>query len=217
MQLPKSFTTVTPLSKTLAFMLLITLPFAGFYLGMQYQQQIDQDTVLLAQTQVKSISKLPSPTITPNKVADLNQNQTAIKSLVNNFYTALTNQDGKTLFSYITSPSTADEKANYTWLTGADLGMDQFYRVFLRLKILNPQVVSIQKVDSTTYLVTVKDLLQAYSNADPIGWDKPESRSKISLTVVNANGKWLVDKFTDQTNTAGGGSAGTPKYSGFGQ
>jgi hypothetical protein len=35
--LPKSFTTVTTLSKILALMMFISLPFLGFYLGMKYQ------------------------------------------------------------------------------------------------------------------------------------------------------------------------------------
>ena len=37
MTLPKSLTTVTPFSKTLAAVLFITLPFAGFWLGMEYE------------------------------------------------------------------------------------------------------------------------------------------------------------------------------------
>lgn len=41
MALPKSLTTVTPLSKTLAMILFIALPFLGFLLGMQYQEVID--------------------------------------------------------------------------------------------------------------------------------------------------------------------------------
>lgn len=40
-RLPKSLTTVTPLSKTIAFLLFILLPFIGFYLGMHYQKVID--------------------------------------------------------------------------------------------------------------------------------------------------------------------------------
>ena len=36
--LPKSWTTVTPLSKFLAMALFITMPFIGFYLGIQYQK-----------------------------------------------------------------------------------------------------------------------------------------------------------------------------------
>ena len=38
MKLPKSLTTVTSLSKALAIILFITLPFLGFYLGLTYQQ-----------------------------------------------------------------------------------------------------------------------------------------------------------------------------------
>lgn len=40
MQLPNSFTTVTPLSKIIAAVLFITFPFLGFYLGVQYQKGI---------------------------------------------------------------------------------------------------------------------------------------------------------------------------------
>lgn len=35
-KLPKSLTTVTPLSKTIALALIVVLPFLGFYLGMRY-------------------------------------------------------------------------------------------------------------------------------------------------------------------------------------
>lgn len=42
--LPKSLTTVTPLSKTIAFILFILFPFIGFYLGMQYQKTMDAAT-----------------------------------------------------------------------------------------------------------------------------------------------------------------------------
>lgn len=45
MKLPKELTTVTPLSKGLAMIIFIVLPFLGFYLGMQYQQSIFPPTV----------------------------------------------------------------------------------------------------------------------------------------------------------------------------
>lgn len=41
MKLSKKYTTVTTLSKTLALILFIALPFIGFYLGMQYQKGLD--------------------------------------------------------------------------------------------------------------------------------------------------------------------------------
>lgn len=37
-----SWNTVTPLSKTIALVLFILLPFLGFYLGMEYQKAIDR-------------------------------------------------------------------------------------------------------------------------------------------------------------------------------
>lgn len=40
MKLPKSFTTVTPLSKILALILLILLPILGFYFGLEYQKAL---------------------------------------------------------------------------------------------------------------------------------------------------------------------------------
>lgn len=41
MKLSKFWTKVTPLSKTIAFILFVGLPILGFYLGMQYQYSID--------------------------------------------------------------------------------------------------------------------------------------------------------------------------------
>lgn len=40
MPLPKVLTTITPLSKTIALILFFSLPAAGFFLGMRYQQQM---------------------------------------------------------------------------------------------------------------------------------------------------------------------------------
>lgn len=37
-----AFNTVTPLSKGLAFIMFVTFPFVGFYMGMQYQKTIDK-------------------------------------------------------------------------------------------------------------------------------------------------------------------------------
>ena len=41
MKLPKWATKVTPLSKTLALIILITFPILGFWLGMQYQNLLN--------------------------------------------------------------------------------------------------------------------------------------------------------------------------------
>lgn len=53
MSLPKSWTTVTPLSKMVALILFITLPFITFYLGLQFNPYI----------KTVDVSNNPSPTI----------------------------------------------------------------------------------------------------------------------------------------------------------
>jgi len=146
-----------------------------------------------------------------------NADQTAVRNLINNFYSALTKQDGKVLFGLMTPPITAGEKGDYSWLTGADLGKDSFYRVFLRIRISNPQITDTQRVDDNTFVVRINDQSQGYSNADPVGWSPLIDRNSITITIVNINGQYLVDKFDDTSNTTGSGNAGAPKYSGFGQ
>ncbi len=143
-------------------------------------------------------------------------NQKTITDLANNFYTALTNHDGKTLFSLMTSPVTANEKLDYSWLTGEDLGgANPTYRVFLRSKIDNQQITKIQKQDDSSYLVSLTDQAHGYSNAGvAVGFTTPQTRN-ISMRVVNTEGQWLVDKFTYLSYA--GGNAQTPKYDGFGQ
>lgn len=60
-QLPSSFTTVTPISKFLAMLLFITLPFVGFYLGMQYGKISTTQTIYLSNTKGLTLqSPVPS-------------------------------------------------------------------------------------------------------------------------------------------------------------
>lgn len=47
MQLPKELTTITPLSKTLAFILFITLPIITYFFGVNYQAMIDGSTQVI--------------------------------------------------------------------------------------------------------------------------------------------------------------------------
>lgn len=56
-KLPKYFTKVTPLSKTLALILFISLPIVAFFIGIQYEKIIQQSHV-----SVTSIIGQPSPT-----------------------------------------------------------------------------------------------------------------------------------------------------------
>lgn len=138
--------------------------------------------------------------------------QDPVKNLVNNFYTALESQNGELLFSYLTPPSTSQEKVGLNWLTGTDLGQDAFYRVFLRARISNPRIDDSQKVNDDTVVVRVTDQVSWYSNAQNIGWSSPKPRYDVLLTLIKSEGKWLVDKFTDTSE-----KIGTEKYSGFGQ
>lgn len=66
MPLPKSLTTVTPFSKFIALFLFILFPFAGFYVGIQYQTKLDHP-----QTTLLPIS--PSPTETGACTMDAKQ------------------------------------------------------------------------------------------------------------------------------------------------
>jgi hypothetical protein len=66
---PNPFTTVTTLSKTLALLIFIALPFIGFWLGTKYQEQ--KDTITFTHeferhSETKTISKtVPETTSTP--------------------------------------------------------------------------------------------------------------------------------------------------------
>lgn len=57
-RLPKSLTTVTTLSKIIALILFISMPFIGFYLGRNYQKGIDDIRINSLTEQVSSYSAL---------------------------------------------------------------------------------------------------------------------------------------------------------------
>lgn len=64
MKLPKELTTVTPLSKYLAMLVFIIMPFIGFFYGMQYQETLD----LIERQQMETnllIHRAPTPTPLP--------------------------------------------------------------------------------------------------------------------------------------------------------
>ncbi len=70
-KLPKELTTVTPLSKILAAVLLISLPFIGFFLGIRYQEMIDlterqQEENNLSIPRIPTPTPIPMPTIDPS-------------------------------------------------------------------------------------------------------------------------------------------------------
>lgn len=80
MVLPKSFTTVTPLSKAIAMILFVLLPFAGFYVGYKYHELTSSNTPV---TQNNPIST-PAITSASNSTADFTTNW---KTYANSDYT----------------------------------------------------------------------------------------------------------------------------------
>jgi hypothetical protein len=69
MKLPKELTTVTPLSKTLALILFIVLPFIGFFIGVRYEslqkQQSKMPDVSMISQKNTIITQFPTLSITP--------------------------------------------------------------------------------------------------------------------------------------------------------
>ena len=63
MKLPKSFTTVTTLSKILAMVLFIALPFIGLLIGMGYQNKIDKIKCANEVYKINQTVTLVTPTI----------------------------------------------------------------------------------------------------------------------------------------------------------
>lgn len=59
-RLPQWLMTVTPLSKSLAMILFITIPFLGFCLGMLYQQKVNVNTPVVSEVK-KTVAIIPTP------------------------------------------------------------------------------------------------------------------------------------------------------------
>src|SRR3989344_4105513 len=113
-KLPAFFTTVTPLSKTLSMALFIILPFAGFYLGIQYEKLIAAGPIKSSITTpplvVSKYSQI-SPTTCPSRSVD---SPTAIPSKDechenDKFFVIVDNKTGNFLIKY---KSTINQKFN---------------------------------------------------------------------------------------------------------
>ena len=166
--------------------------------------------------QKQMISLKSTPATRPSASPD--SDSKVVSDLVTNFYTALTKQDGKTLFDLMTKPATVAEETDFSWFTGVDLGTNAFYRAFLKTKITDPQISNIKIQSDGSYLVSIMDKFSGYSNAgSEVGYTNPQARTGITMTIVNTDGQWLVDKFTDSNYAGNPGNASGPKYNGLGQ
>lgn len=136
-----------------------------------------------------------------------------VRNVIQEFYGVLENQNGELLMNYFTSPETSVERDSYNWLTGADLPEEsRFYRIFLRVKISNPSIEEVKKIEEGKFQVNVKDELQSYSNVTA-EWGSPNTRN-IRFVIVRTGDKWLVDKYIWEDPAK---IYRTEKYSGFGQ
>lgn len=66
MKLPKSLTTVTPFSKTLALSMFIIFPVVAFFLGMDYQQLVDMNKPERVIIEYKTLVPSPSSSVNQN-------------------------------------------------------------------------------------------------------------------------------------------------------
>ncbi|NTU47026.1 hypothetical protein HGA88_05355 [Candidatus Roizmanbacteria bacterium] len=108
MKLPSTLTTATPLSKGLAMVLFILLPFVGFYLGMKYNEGIQ--TVKITQYSEKNDSKVPSPIYKNTATPTINKPSSVPKPSGNelNLTNTLTIKPSTTTMSSITYGSSSD-------------------------------------------------------------------------------------------------------------
>lgn len=69
-RLIKFFNSVTPFSKIIAVVLFITSPFIGFYIGMEYQREINTSNYLKSQIISSKIKIIPTISPTPTALAN---------------------------------------------------------------------------------------------------------------------------------------------------
>ncbi len=123
MRLPKSLITVTPFSKFIALFLFILFPFAGFYVGENYQKTVDNSGVYISPTII--------PTVFPNNTPY--QKVTTNPSLIN-----ITKQDdGKTINVYVGDNIFVDLGTDQNWqITTIDpMGILQNSRLMIAERI----------------------------------------------------------------------------------
>lgn len=192
--------------KALILILALVLVIGGTYI---YRMQ-------KSNTITEPIVTQPTPTPTPFQLTKETDEQ-LVNNLVNNFYTALEARDGKLLFSLMTPPVSATEKADFKWLTGADLvGEAPLYRVFFRQNINYLKIDEVRMIDNNTYEVTASDTLTIIPSAGSENTKYTPIARKTSLTFIKSGDIWLIDKFTNPANTKPANTSSL-KYSGFEQ
>jgi len=145
----------------------------------------------------------------------------AVKKFIQRFYDDLAKgNDCEKVLSYFTPPSTREEEESYSWLSGKDLPGGAC-RLFLRVKIENPSIESVKRINEGIYLVEAKDNFSAWDNALS-KWET--KRRDVKFVILKLGKKLLIDKYIDSSPHEEVEILGrkyqailkTKKYSGFG-
>jgi hypothetical protein len=144
---------------------------------------------------------------------DSKEPEIAIKAFVRRFYKILEERENaELLMSYFTPPLTPEEKESYKWLTGTDLP-EPSPRVFERVKISNPSIKKIEKIEEGKFKVEAEDDFQTWLNVSN-EWSTP-SRRNVIFIVIRKENKWLIEKYAEIPKDPAK-KFRAEKYSGFG-
>ena len=172
----KQLTTVTPLSKLLAMILFILLPFLGFYLGIQYRELIysANKTVVLEQTQ------------TPFQQA---------MGVVDQFENYQKLRNGNKVMRLFTPPISITDKSNYEFIMAQDYKSSEprlFTTSGLGYYLISYKITNITQLDNLIK-VEVNETRKIWSNVT--GKYEDPSTDKRVFELVSKNGKYLVNKY----------------------
>lgn len=155
MKLPESWTTVTLLSKTLAVILFVLLPFIGFYFGYQYKQK----TIIPEVREVVKEEKITTVTTTANR--DLIE-------ICGDLPELNISSDGK--FTRVTGPTWSPDCRHIAWATwqstfsnpSINVGLFVYdYATKKTQKIYTPkqdeETVEFQRWETSNFIVFIKD------------------------------------------------------------
>lgn len=178
MKLPRSYTTVTPLSKALAMLLFVALPFIGFYFGYKYANSVS------VQPDYNNTPTSTKPLLLSNKSDDWKTyidseygfsieyppvlNETAIGSNVKNDYLAY-----KT-FETVTVTEENDDMGSYLKGSGLILNLEIKHNSCFNLEEGGQYNVGYKNYEKVNFLGFPAQKYQ-------ITWDSPRPNKQIDI------------------------------------
>jgi hypothetical protein len=157
MKLSESFTTVTRLSKAIALILFVSLPFIGFYFGYQYKEK----TIIPEVKEIVKEKKITTVTTTPNR---------NLMEICGDLPVLNISSDGK--FTRVTGPSWSPDCRHIAWATwqstfsnpSINVGLFVYdYATKKTQKIYTPkqgedeEAVEFQNWENSNFIVFTKD------------------------------------------------------------